>query len=88
MWVNKGIPSMSIVQYTNNVEFLCEVSYITWKYRQYRRYHVIFARKYKTLPNVNIPGATFNSSGTTLFYGYFKPIQDKKRWNYWRLIKL
>ena len=37
---------------------------------QYRRYRVIFARKYKTLQNVNIPGARFTSyasSGTLLF---------------------
>ena len=46
---------------------MCDSSYVTWKYRQYRRYHVIFARKYKTLQNVNIPGARINSSGTPLF---------------------
>ena len=34
---------------------------------KYRRYHAIFARKYKTLQNVNILGDRFNSSGTPLF---------------------
>ena len=34
------------------------------KNRQYRRYHVIFARKYKTLLRIKIPVATFNSNGT------------------------
>ena len=64
MWVNEGTPTMSFVLYTINEECMCDASYVTWKYRQYRRYHVIFARKYKTLKNVNIPGARFNSSGT------------------------
>ena len=31
-------------------------------------YHIIFARTYKTLQNVIIPGTRFNSSGTTLFH--------------------
>ena len=63
MWVNEGTPTISFVLYTNNVECMCGASYVTWKYRQYRKYHVIFARKCKTLQNVNIPG----SIGTPLF---------------------
>ena len=35
---------------------MCDASYVTWKYIQYRRYHVIFERKYKTLQNVIIGG--------------------------------
>ena len=67
MWVNEGTPTMSFVLCTINVEYLCDAGYVTWEYRKYRRYHLIFARKYKTLQNVNIPGARFNSSGTPLF---------------------
>ena len=67
MWVNEGTPTTSFVLYTINVECMCDASYVTWKYRQYRRYHVIFARKYKTMQNVNILGARFNSSGTSFF---------------------
>ena len=51
MWVNEGTPTMSFVSYTINVEYLCDASYVTWEYRQYRRYHVIFVRKYKTFQN-------------------------------------
>ena len=47
---------MSFVLYTINVEYLCDASYVTWKYRQYRRYHVIFVRKYKTFQKINIRG--------------------------------
>ena len=46
---------------------MCDASYATWKYTQYKRYHVIFARKYKTLQNVNLLGARFNSNGTSFF---------------------
>ena len=46
---------------------MCDASYVTWYYRQYRRY-VNFARKYKILQNVNILGSRFNSSGTPLFW--------------------
>ena len=67
MWVNEGTPTMSFVLYTINVEYLCDASYVTWKYRQYRRYHVIFVRKYKTFQKINIPGERFNSSGTSFF---------------------
>ena len=67
MWVNEETPTMSFVLYAINVECMCNASYVTWKYRQYRRYHVIFAWKYKTLQNVNILGARFNSSGTSFF---------------------
>ena len=67
MWVNEGTPTMSFVIYTINVEYLCDASYVTWKYRQYRRYHVVFVRKYKTFQKINIPGARFNSSGTSFF---------------------
>ena len=74
MWVNEGTPTMSFVLYTINVECMCDASYVTWKYRQYRRYHVIFARKYKTLQNVNILGARFNSSGTSFFENIWKKI--------------
>ena len=67
MHVNEGTPAMSFVLYTINVEYLCDESYVTWKYRQYRRYHVIFVRKYKTFQKINIPGAIFSSSGTSFF---------------------
>ena len=67
MWVNDGTPTMSFALYTINVECMCDASNVTWKYRQCRRYHGIFARKYKTLQNVNILGARFNSSGTPIF---------------------
>ena len=58
-WVLFYIPLMLL---------MCDANYLTWKYRQYRRYHVIFARKYKTLENISIPGTIFNSSGTPLFF--------------------
>ena len=67
MWVNEGTPTMSFVLYTINVEYLCDSSYVTWKYRQYRRYPVIFVRKYITFQKINIPGARLNSSGTSFF---------------------
>ena len=67
MCVNEGTPIMSFVLYTIYVEYLCDASYVTWKYRQYRRYHVIFVRKYKTFQKINISGARFNSSGTSFF---------------------
>ena len=67
MWVNEGTPKISFVLYIINVEYLCDASYVTWKYRQYRRYHVIFVRKYKTSQKINIPGARFNSSETSFF---------------------
>ena len=67
MWVNEGTPTMIFVLYTINVEWMCNASYVTWKYRQYRTYHVIFARKYKFFANVNILGASFNSSETPFF---------------------
>ena len=67
MWVNEGTPTMSFVLYTINVEYLCDASYVTWKYRQYRRNSVIFVRKYKTSQKINIPVAWFNSSGTSFF---------------------
>ena len=65
MWVNEGTPTMSFVLYTIYVEYLFDA----WKYRQYRRYmyHVIFVRTYKTFQKINIPGARFNSSGTSFF---------------------
>ena len=62
MWVNEGTPIMSFVLYTMNVEYLCDASYVTWKYRQYRKNPVSFVRKYKTFQKINIPGAGFNSS--------------------------
>ena len=70
MRVNEGIPTMSFVLYTINVECMCyaSTSYVTLKYRQYRRYHVIFARNYKILQNANILGARFNISGTPLLF--------------------
>ena len=67
MWVNEGTSTMSFVLYTINVECICDASYVSWKYRQYRRYHAISARKYKTFQNINISGARFNSSGTPLY---------------------
>ena len=45
MWVNDGTPTMSLVLYTIDVESVCDASYETWKYRQYRGYHVIFSEK-------------------------------------------
>ena len=58
MWVNEGTPTMCFVLYTINVEYLCDASYVTWKYRQYtvRRYHVIFVRKYKNKKNKKYTG--------------------------------
>ena len=38
MWVNLGAPTMSFILNTINVEYLCDASYVTWKYRQYRKY--------------------------------------------------
>ena len=67
MRVNEGTPTMSFVLNTINVEFLCDTSYVTWKYRQYRRYPEIFVRKYKTFQKINIPGARFDSSGASFF---------------------
>ena len=68
MWVNEleGSPTMSFVLYTINVECMCDASYVAWKYRQCRRFHVIFARKYQNLQNVNMlgGGGRFNSSRT------------------------
>ena len=58
MWVNEGTPTMSFVLYTIDAEYLCDASYAPWKYRQYRRYHF----------KKNIPGARFNSSGTSFFF--------------------
>ena len=37
MQVNEGTPTMSFVLYTINVECMCDASYVTIKYRQYRR---------------------------------------------------
>ena len=67
MWGNEGTPAMNFVLYTINVEYTCDACYVTWKYRQYRRYNVIFPRKFKTFQTINIPGASFNSSGTSFF---------------------
>ena len=67
MWGNEGTPTMSLGLYTINVECMCDASYVTWKYRQYRRLLVIFARKYKTLQNVKILGARFHSIDTSFF---------------------
>ena len=53
MWVNEGTPTMSFVLYTIYMECMFDASYVTRKYRQYRRYHAIFARKYKISQNVN-----------------------------------
>ena len=70
MWVNEGTPTMRFVLYTINVEYMCDASYVTWKYRQYGRYHVIFVRKYKTVQKINLPGARLSSSGTPFFRQY------------------
>ena len=70
MWVNEGTPTMSFVLYTINVKYLCDASYVTWKYRQFKRYHVIFVRKYKTFQKIDIPGARFNRSGTSFFHEF------------------
>ena len=43
--IYEGTPTMSFVLYPINVECMCDASYVTLKYRQYRRNHVIFARK-------------------------------------------
>ena len=82
MCVNKGTPTMIFVSYTSNVDCMCDASYIKWKYRQYRIYHVIFARKYKTLQNVNIPGARFNSSGTPLFFYLCSVLMAIEQWGF------
>ena len=74
--INEGTPTMSFVLYTINVEYLCDASIVTWKYRQYRRYHVIFARKYKTFQKINIPGDRFNGSGTSFFIWYQTDIKS------------
>ena len=66
-WVNEGTSTMNFVLYIINVDYMCDACYVTWKYRQYRRYHVIFLRKYNTFQTINIPGARFNSSGTPFF---------------------
>ena len=58
---------MSFVLYTINVACMCDARYVTWKYIQNIRYHVIFVKKYKTLQNVNIMGTRILSSGTSLF---------------------
>ena len=52
-----------------------DASYVTWKYRQYKIYHVIFARKYKILQYVNIMEARFISSGTLLFVRIFDIVE-------------
>ena len=72
MWVNEGTPTMSFVLYNINLKCMCDASYVTWKYRQHRRYHVISARKYKIRKNVNKLGGRFNSSGTPLFIRVFE----------------
>ena len=46
---------------------MCDASYVSWKYRHYRRYHVIFARTYKKKNKINIPGVIFNCCGTRSF---------------------
>ena len=76
MRVKEGTPTMSFVLYTINVECMCDASYVTWKYRQYRRYLVIFARTYKILQNVNLLGARFISSGTPLLKKKFYIISN------------
>ena len=43
MWVNEETPTMGFVLYTINVESMCDASYVTWQYGQYRKYHVIIA---------------------------------------------
>ena len=63
MWVNGG-PLPWVLFY---IPLMWNVCAMRWKYRQYRRYHVIFARKYETLQKINILGARFNSSSTPLF---------------------
>ena len=51
IWVNEGTPTKSFVLYTINEELMCDASYVTLTYRQYRRYHVIFARKIQNFIN-------------------------------------
>ena len=62
MWVNEGIPTMSFVLYTINVEYLCDESTDSTE-----DIHVIFVRKYKTFQKIYIPWARFYSSGTSFF---------------------
>ena len=50
MWVDEGTPTVTFVLYTINEECMCDASYVTWKYRQYRRYHVIFSEKIQNFP--------------------------------------
>ena len=81
MRVNEGTPTMSFVSYPINVEYLCDASYVTWKYRQYRRHHVIYVRKYKTFQKINLPGARFNSNGTSFFKcNNHKPLNHYSSW--------
>ena len=56
MWVNEGIPTMSFVLYTINVECMCDASYVTWKYRQYRRYHINFHEKIQNFAKCQYTG--------------------------------
>ena len=84
--VNEGTPTLSFVLYTINGEYMCDVSHVSWKYRQYRRYHVVFARIYKTFQKINIPGARFNSSGTPLFlqlYLFISGIEQRIKQGMW-----
>ena len=37
---------MSFVLYINDVDYMRDASYVTWEYKQYNKYHVIFVRKY------------------------------------------
>ena len=56
LWVNERNPIMSFVLYTIFVERMCDASYVIWKYIQYRRYHVIFARKCKIFQKIKHNG--------------------------------
>ena len=50
---------------------MCDASYVTYESTDNTEDNVIFARKYKTLQNVNILGARFYSSGTS-FFSHFR----------------
>ena len=67
LWECEGTPTISLVLYTINVEYMCDASYATWKYRQYRKFHVIFVEKIQKFSKKKYTGARFDSSGTQLF---------------------
>ena len=68
--VNEETPTLSFVLYTINMEYMCDVSHVSCKYRQYRRYHVVFARIYKTFQKINTRGPDTIVVEPHYFYSY------------------